>query len=299
MLSPQERRARTLRCLEGLAVGDAFGEQFFDRPYDADVGRHELLPAPWPWTDDTHMALSIVDTLFDRSRIDQMLLVERFVRRYTEDPERGYGTTTARVLKAVSDGATWQDEARTVASGGSFGNGAAMRAAPIGAFFSTHPARAADEARLSAAVTHSHTEGMAGAIAVAVMAALLGEAQHATGAPLLKALLRYVPRGQVRTGIEQAITIAPHEHPTARSMLGVGNDRTAFDTVPFCLWTVAHHGESFEDALWLTAAAGGDVDTTCAIVGALLGASGKTAPAEWRRCCEPLPPALQLEPEDT
>lgn len=295
-LSPEERRARTLRCLEGLAVGDAFGEQFFDRPYDEAVGRHELLPAPWPWTDDTHMALSIVDTLFDRNGVDQALLVERFLQRFQEDPERGYGAGTAQILRGIADGGTWQDEAATVAQGGSFGNGGAMRAAPIGAFFSTHPARAADEARLAAAVTHAHTDGQAGAIAVAVAAALLGQTVAPSGEDLLNDIVRFVPKGRVRTGIEQAIEIAPHEQMTARAMLGNGSDRTAFDTVPFCLWIVAHHGEDFEDALWMCAAAAGDVDTTCAIVGSLLGAAGMRAPAEWRRCCEPLPPSLQLEP---
>ena len=52
-------------------------------------------------------------------------------------------------------------------------------------------------------------------------------------------------------------------------MLGNGSRATAQDTVPFCLWVVATYGmESWEEALWQTASAIGDVDTNCAIVGA-------------------------------
>jgi ADP-ribosylglycohydrolase len=43
---------------------------------------------------------------------------------------------------------------------GSFGNGAAMRVAPLGAYFAADPDRAAAEARLQAEITHSHVEGM-------------------------------------------------------------------------------------------------------------------------------------------
>ncbi len=296
-LSPAERRTRTLRSLEGLAIGDAFGEQFYDRPYDESVGRHELLPAPWPWTADTQMALSIVETLFDRQGIDQALLVQRLQQRFEEDAERGYDANTMQILRGVAKGGTWRDEAKGLANGGSFSNSAAARAAPIGAYFSNHPARAADEARLAASVTHAHTDGQAGAIAVTVTAALLGQAHAPRSEELLLHVMRVVPRGRVRTALEQASQIAAHEHATARAMLGTGEDRTAFDTVPFCVWVVAHHGSDFEDALWMCASAGGDVSTTCALVGGILGAAGHRAPADWRRCCEPLPLALQLDSE--
>src|SRR5262245_24425657 len=50
---------------------------------------------------------------------------------------------------------------------GSWGNGAAMRVAPPGAFFAGDPAEAAWQAALSATVTHTHPEAVAGAIAAA------------------------------------------------------------------------------------------------------------------------------------
>ena len=51
-----------LLALEGLSVGDAFGECFFSAPGEC-LRKRELPSPPWAWTDDTHMALSIVETL--------------------------------------------------------------------------------------------------------------------------------------------------------------------------------------------------------------------------------------------
>lgn len=77
--SHEQRLSRALCALEGLSVGDAFGERFFrhrralERMWlgqDERVSAHDLDPglAPWPWTDDTAMAISIVVTLDERPR---------------------------------------------------------------------------------------------------------------------------------------------------------------------------------------------------------------------------------------
>ncbi|MER6005353.1 ADP-ribosylglycohydrolase family protein [Nonomuraea angiospora] len=73
-------------------------------------------------------------------------------------------------------------------------------------------------------------------------------------------------------------------------MLGNGRQVSAHDTVPFTLWVAARERHDFEAAMWTTAAAGGDVDTTCAIVGGIVAvAENVHLPQEWRRRCEPLP----------
>lgn len=56
---------------------------------------------------------------------------------------------------------------------GSMGNGAAMRVAPIGAYFADDLDKVLSHARASAEVTHGHREGIAGAMATAVASALL------------------------------------------------------------------------------------------------------------------------------
>ncbi|WP_306461850.1 ADP-ribosylglycohydrolase family protein [Spongiactinospora gelatinilytica] len=56
------------------------------------------------------------------------------------------------------------------------------------------------------------------------------------------------------------------------------------------------HLDDYARAFWATGTAGGDVDTTCAIVGGILGARS-APPPEWLEHCEPLP-AWALTGED-
>lgn len=76
----------------------------------------------------------------------------------------------------------------------------------------------------------------------------------------------------------------------AADLLGNGKRIRADDTVPFALWTAARHPDDLEEALWSTAEGFGDVDTTCAITGGVVGARTgvEGAPAEWRQRREPL-----------
>src|SRR5215467_2558812 len=81
--------ANTNKSLDGLSVGDAFGELFF-RHSPFETSFDDLPTSPWKWTDDTHMALSIVEILKTRQHINQDALAQAFARRYKQDPRRGY-----------------------------------------------------------------------------------------------------------------------------------------------------------------------------------------------------------------
>ncbi|WP_232236199.1 ADP-ribosylglycohydrolase family protein [Nocardia sp. BMG51109] len=71
----------------------------------------------------------------------------------------------------MRDGAPWREvSAAAFGHRGSCGNGAAVRVAPLGAFYADDPERIAAEAVRSAQVTHLHPEGVAGAVAVALTA---------------------------------------------------------------------------------------------------------------------------------
>jgi ADP-ribosylglycohydrolase len=74
-------------------------------------------------------------------------------------------------------------------------------------------------------------------------------------------------------------------------VLGCGQQISAVDTVPYAVWCAARHLDDLVEALWATALAGGDVDTTCAIVGGIVAPrTGLGAvPPDWLASCEPLP----------
>jgi ADP-ribosylglycohydrolase len=288
---------RARLSLDGLSIGDAFGERFFG--VDDHVGslvERRATPGGrrWRYTDDTEMALSIVEQLAGSGRIDQDELAQAFARRM--DPARGYGAGAYRVLMHVREGGDWRRASRgNFRGGGSFGNGAAMRVAPLGAFFAGDAERCAHEARLSAEITHAHEEGVAGAIAVATAAALAWQRQGSQ-LPLGREWLRHVrdlvPAGYVRAGIEEALGLASGTptHAAAKA-LGNGSGVTAPDTVPFCLWVASWYSHDFLEAMWQTVSALGDRDTTCAIVGGIVSLQVGQAgiPSEWREAREPLP----------
>jgi len=282
-----------LLSLQGLSVGDAFGECFFSHSYEL-VERRELPPPPWRWTDDTYMALSIVETLEKHGGVDQDILAQAFALRYRQESWRGYGGGARHLLSQISKGADWRKAAPALFNGGSFGNGGAMRAAPVGGYFAGQPALAAVQARLSAEITHAHPEGQAGAMAVAAAAAFAALPDHPCGVEFIQAVLDFVPEGLTRQGIQQALEIPAEAFEQAVEQLGTGVMISAQDTVPFCLWSAAHHLDDYEAALWQTVAGLGDRDTTCAIVGGIVALSAPGTPAEWVERRESLPEGMPM-----
>lgn len=287
----RERVRRVRVALDGLSVGDAFGEQFFGAPFEVQraIADRALPEPPWPYTDDTEMALAI-STVLDRcGRVDQDALAVEFARRYLRAPGRGYGGTAHAILRAIGAGEPWRRISAAVFEGaGSMGNGAAMRVAVVGAYFADDLDRVVVEARRSAEVTHSHPEGQAGAIAVALACASASSVRSPEA--LFGAVLERTPEGRTRDGIERASALALHEPPErAAEILGSGRRVISEDTVPFTLWCGAKHlaGSSYAEALWTTVAGLGDRDTTCAIVGGLIALSGAVPARAWLEAREP------------
>jgi ADP-ribosylglycohydrolase len=230
-----ESFARALGSLEGLSVGDALGQALFLAVPES-LDARPLPAGPWPWTDDTHMALSVIEELQERGRIDADPLAARFARRFAGDPDRGYGTGAMVALASIARGARWRDVSPTLFQGqGSLGNGAAMRAAPIGAWFAGDPERAAREASIAALPTHTHPDGIAGAAAVAAAAAVVSGSDPPSGVGLLDDVLPHLLGGELRDRIELALTYRPHEAAAAAAALGTGLHVRASDTVPWCL----------------------------------------------------------------
>jgi len=289
--SPSRRLERALASLRGLAVGDALGSQFFVPANYPLLKRRELPPSPWQWTDDTEMACSIVSVLAAHHRIDQDELARSFAEHH--DFDRGYGPAVNRLLRLVREGGDWRELAAALFDGrGSWGNGAAMRIAPLGAWYAGDPEQATHQAEISAYPTHQHREAVVGAMAVAAAAALVADPAGLPSAEaLLDGVVALVPKSAVGAGLRRARDMLDYgDASTVAAVLGCGRRTTAHDTVPFALWSAARALGDFEQAFWTTAQVGGDVDTTCAIVGGVV-ASEKvgTPPGEWLNRTEPLP----------
>ncbi|MDO3646349.1 ADP-ribosylglycohydrolase family protein [Nocardia mangyaensis] len=285
--------------LDGLSVGDALGAQFFV-PGRSFPDLHDGRPpaAPWSWTDDTEMACSVHEQIQLLGRIDRDTLAALFADRC--EPYRGYGGGTVVVLHEIRDGRPWSRAAGAAFGGrGSWGNGAAMRVAPLGAQFAGDPDRAAAEAASSAEVTHRHPEAIVGAMAVAVAASHAAATRGSSCAPeeLLDAVDPYLVDGRTSEGIRRARRQLGRSVAEAAYSLGNGASVSAQDTVPFTLWAAATYLTDYPAAITACVEAGGDVDTTAAIVGGIVAAHTgigehdtiRGVPESWLSAREPLP----------
>ena len=234
------------------------------------------LPAPpWYLTDDSIMAIGIVETLRARGEIDRDYLASLFAANYQRNRRRGYGGMAHHILQALCKRADWREVAPAVFDGmGSYGNGAAMRVAPLGGFCAEDLEQLQIQALASAEVTHSHLDGKVGALAIALASAWAwNHREHSTPdrQELFSFILDRIPDSDTKSGIKKASELPlDYAVATAVSILGNGTMVSAPDTVPFTLWCAARHLDDFEAAMWTTVSGFGDRDTTCAIVGGIV-----------------------------
>jgi ADP-ribosylglycohydrolase len=290
---------RAYESLVGLSVGDALGARFEGMAFDPLRLETTLIPdGIAPWTDDTQMALSIVECLIDAGAIDQDRLAATFGRRF--EPWRGYGAGMHVVLPEIRAGKNWRELKDKVFRGGSFGNGSAMRVAPLGAYFHDAPVdKVVLEAKRSAEVTHAHPEALAGAAATATAAWLAARSRGRPVPPLVElcsaARAPLDPSLEVTRGLEFAAQLNPSLGlAEAVARLGNGSRVSCMDTVPLALWIAFQYLDDFRGAVSHAVAAGGDSDTLAAIVGGIVASRVgiESIPAEWRQAVEALPVRL-------
>lgn len=257
-------------CLLGLALGDALGAPYegglLERAIWRVIGRtRDGLPC---WTDDTQMTLDLAESLLSRRVLDQDDLAHRFASSYRW--RRGYGPGTARLLRRVRRGVRWQDAGR---AGGSFGNGAAMRASVLALFFTGEREALVEAARQSAAVTHGHPIGIEGAVMIAVAT----RAQLTLSEP--QAVMDAVTQVVRHTAFQPALSTANNwltakAQPSPREVAQqLGNGMTAPTSCVSALYIALRMGAAdFNELLRFTIALGGDVDTIAAMAGTLWGA---------------------------
>lgn len=296
MANHETRLAYSLEVLAGLSVGDALGEALSYRHYRVRelMDFSQFHDGTVRYTDDTEMASAIVETLSRTHSVDPDLLASAFAIRFQKDPDRGYGRMARKLLREISAGADWREISKAAFNGGSFGNGAAMRVATLGAYFFDSPEQVTEMARNSAIVTHHHPEGIAGAIAVATAActAIVSRDSPAdqTRDRIWETVMNFTPSSTVRNQIGWARQHPDSDAKEVARTVGCGFEISAQDTVPFCIWNACRHIDDYAEALISTIEVGGDCDTNAAIVGGITCAfvGQASIPPEWLRVREPL-----------
>lgn len=274
-------------ALIGTAVGDALG---------APVEGHRSVPSTYldsilddppnlSYTDDTAMTFGVAESLVARDGFDGAHMAEAMADRYGKEPWRGYGSGPPRVFARLARGIPWDQAATHLFEGeGSYGNGAAMRVAPVALY--AHPSldRTAEIARQSATITHTHPVGIDGAVMQAVaVAALLSTTTSDSLTDLPRLVTSHVETAVFRDKlrfIDRHAGIRPIDELAATLGTGIAADAS----VPTALACFLTHPDDFAAAVTAAISLGGDTDTIAAMTGALSGAyHGYTSiPGAWQ-----------------
>jgi poly(ADP-ribose) glycohydrolase ARH3 len=258
-------------CLLGLAVGDALGALFEGQTPSWLAGRfpspQALLAAPQDtliYTDDTQMALGMAEALLEDRAIVEKTLCRVFAANYI--PTRGYGWGARSVLEAMEEGGDYRAVAASTFPGGSLGNGAAMRVAPVGLFLHHDLDQVMEQAHLSALPTHVHPLGIEGAQLLACAVALVLRTNVFDREQFFAELLARCRSEEYRDKLQQAMHAGPEE------LAGLGNGIKALESVPTALACFASAPDDYGLAISRAILLGGDTDTIAAMTGALAGA---------------------------
>jgi len=283
-------------CLIGQCLGDAYGFVMEGhglqdcRPYADQVVRarktYDLGCGSFPfgqYTDDSQLARELILSLVHCRRLDLEDFAFRFSALFAENRVVGRGLASDAVARRLSEGVPWHEAA---AAEGSAGNGTAMRAAPIGLFCWERPQELVQLAHDQGRVTHLDQRCSAGSIAIAAAVAFalrdspLRPDEFACEVaalaepfdPLLSEALRQMPRWLAMAPLGAAREISrvgvPPGFEDAWQLI------SPFVT-PSTLWSIysfLHSPDDYMETIATAIEAGGDVDSTAAMAGAISGA---------------------------
>ncbi len=275
----------------GTFVGDALGRSFEGAPPRkswTDSSEEIERAFQGVYTDDTEMTLILAESLVECKGLDPAWLAMSFARGC--HPERGYAWGAIRCLEAIRQGVAWDQAAQIVFPDGSFGNGAAMRVAPVGVFSHDDFSQLRNAAHYQALITHSHPLGVGGAILQAAAVAVAARAepgdkpQWKTFIKVVREAIGNIPEVYLQALEEMEILLSSDPEPEpAQVASALGHEVTAPRSVPAALYAFLRSNFSFREAVIGAVALGGDADTIGAMAGAIAGAyRGVSAiPEQW------------------
>ncbi|HYL28374.1 MAG TPA: ADP-ribosylglycohydrolase family protein [Gemmatimonadales bacterium] len=297
-LTPADRAAGSLL---GLALGDALGFVVEAAPpaEAADYVRAELRQglagararppfSPGQYSDDTQLARELLLSISESSGFDPAAFATRVARLFTAGRAVGAGPGCRGAAERLAAGTPWE---RAGAPPPYAGNGAAMRAGPLGTLYGGDPARLVTIARDQALVTHRDQRALAGAVAIAGAVALaarpgptdprafLAELQawvlpiDESVAQAVAGVSDWLEEGPVRAGARLVRLSGPG------AIAGAGVSPFVLPSVAWSLYAFLRSPDDGWETLCTAIEVGGDTDTMAAMAGAMSGA--RLGPGCW------------------
>ena len=273
-LTPPILADRLIGTLLGTALGDALGlpcegmsARSIARRFGT-VDRYRLLGQTGFVSDDTEQAALVAQSLAQHP--DDVDACVRAFRRsllgwFCRLPW-GVGKATIRSCVRIGLG---------ISPSGvmSAGNGAAMRAAVVGAFFQDRCQQRREFGRALAEVTHRDRRAVEGALFVAEVAAACSRSPPGTSPEFCVVEARsVVSHRELLASIDRAIELASQGAGTDQAAKLCGTTGFVVHTVAFATYCFLRHGHDPMQALTTAIGAGGDTDSIGAILGGWLGA---------------------------
>ncbi|XP_013392919.1 poly(ADP-ribose) glycohydrolase ARH3 [Lingula anatina] len=319
-------------CLVGAVLGDCLGSPFEGSDcvtYD-EVERISLnmgkstRSSRHRFTDDTAMTRSLAASLIEHNGFNAKDMATRFTDEFFRDSARGYGYNVTTVFQAWKD-ETYDDvfqPAREQFQGsGSYGNGGAMRIAPVPLFgYNFTEAKLQELAEQTTLLTHTHPDALSGAI---LQSFAIHQALHETSEVLdtqkfLDGLIEKMNKVEDNSeGVSRRPKRPSEEEPhpycfklekikefltkdeadTRDVVYELGTDVSALGSVPTAVFAFLWcHKERkglekwspFEQTIIHSISLGGDTDTIASMAGAIAGAyyGIEAIPWEWQSQCE-------------
>jgi ADP-ribosylglycohydrolase len=281
--------------LLGLALGDALGAVVEAHPPD-DARRYVeswlqagIVPPrgreAFPFgqvTDDTQMARELLQSIADAGRFDPARFATRLLNLVASGRLIGGGPAPINTARQLALGTPWHEAGMPAPYAG---NGAAMRAGPLGILFG-HDVKqlsrvAADQAR----VTHQDPRCAAGALAIAGATAIAARRERIRPVELLVELSGWVEPldpgfATVIWDMTNWVHLPPDaaagflceqglEPQSAHGWHGISSFVTS--SVCWSLYAFLQAPESYWEGICVAIAVGGDTDTMAAMTGSILG----------------------------
>jgi len=284
-------------CLVGQALGDALGFVVEGQGAAlcaayADLVVRARRSAGWArapfatgqYSDDTQLARELAASLVERRGFDAPDYARRIAAIFVDGRVVGRGLSTEAAALRLAAGVPWQQAGTPPPSAG---NGSAMRVAPVGLLHAHDLARLQTDATEQGRITHADPRCGAGArvVARAVAAALRGElgdagtlcTELADGCAAddaaLAAALRRLPSLLAAPPERAAWQIAPVGLPDGADTAVAAIAPFVTPSVLWSLYAALRHADDYVEAIAVAIGVGGDVDTTAAMTGAIVGAA--------------------------
>ena len=291
-LHPADRAAGSLL---GLALGDALGFVVEAAPpaEAAEYVRAELRQglagararapfSPGQYSDDTQLARELLLSIEESRGFDPAAFATRLARLFVAGRAVAAGPGCRGAAERLAAGTPWE---RAGAPPPYAGNGAAMRAGPLGTLYGGDPVRLVAIARDQALVTHRDSRAVAGSVAVAAAVALGARPGPLDGVELLgqvAALVGDIDRSVAAAvrGVAGWLALAPEAAARRVADLEVlGRDADWNGVSPFVtcgvawsLYAFLRSPNDYWETLCTAIGIGGDTDTVAAMAGAMSGA---------------------------